>query len=157
MPLLDKHKLKWCISGGFACYLYDVDRPIEAIDLDVEADKDDPEFQGLIEDVKPYTELPFQLWIDNNYDNWVMDVVVDDQLLSICDTKHLKLFNKETGNSELFYPEGKIPEPVMMEFESMQLPIAPKESVLRMRQAIPFPKEAEVKDIEGMERIIKNS
>lgn len=125
MPLLEKYNLKWCIAGGFACYLYGVNRPIEAIDIDIEVERDDPGFQSLIEEVKPDTELPFQLWIDQNYDNWVMDVVINGQLLSICDTPDLKLFNKETGQYELFYPDG-IPEPHMMEFEGLRLPIAPK-------------------------------
>ena len=54
-----------------------------------------------------------------------MDVVIDGQLLSICDTADLKLFNKETGQYELFYPNG-IPDPVIIEFEGLQLPVAPK-------------------------------
>lgn len=155
IPLLEKNNLSWCISGGFACFLYGVKRPIEAIDIDVDISKDDPRFQTFIEEVKPYTELPFQLWIDQNYDNWVMDVVFDEQLLSICNTPDLKLLNKDTNQYELFYPNG-IPSPVIMKFEGLQLPVAPRESVLKMKQALAIKKDIDRVDISGMEQLLGN-
>lgn len=153
LPLLKNHDLCWCISGGFACYLYGVDRPIQAIDLDVDIDKDDPRFQELIEDVKPFTKLPFQRWVDKNYDNWVMDVVIDNQLLSICDTLHLKLFNKQTGKYELFYKDG-MPNPTIIEFEKLQLRVAPKDNVFRMKGSLAHKKAIDNVDISGMKRLI---
>jgi hypothetical protein len=153
MPLLEKNHLRWCISGSLALQLYGVNRPIEAIDIDVESSRDNPEFQALLKEVEDHVELPFQLWKDKNYDNWVTDVVVGGQLLSICDTADLKMFNSQ-GEAVLFYPEGKIPDPVMVEFEGLQLPLAPKESVLRMRKALAHKKPSEEHDISEMERII---
>lgn len=156
LPILKKYKFKWCISGPLACYLYGVKRPIGSIDIDIdiEIDKEDPKFQQLIEEVKPHTRLPFQLWIDKNYDNWVMNVVIQRQIVGICPTPDLKLFNKETGKAEVFYPHG-IPDPMIVNFEGLKLPLAPKESVLRMKKALAYKKPIDRIDIKEMERILK--
>ena len=153
VPLLKKHNFKWCISGSFACYFYGVKRPIGNIDIDVEADEKDKEFRSLVNDVKQYTILPFQLWIDKNYDNWVIDVVVSDQLISICSTKNLKLFNKKKGGYELFYKNGKIPTPRIFSFGDLKIPISPPEYVIRMKEALAVKKQADRKDISDMKKL----
>lgn len=153
VPLLKKYNFKWCISGSLACRLYGVKRSIGTIDIDVETTKGDPKFKSLLEDVKEYTKLPFQLWVDKNYDNWVTDIVVNGQYLSICTTKELKMFNRNTGKYELFYRNG-IPDPVIVDFEGLKIPLAPKESILRMRQALAYKKKVHEMDIKTMQRII---
>ncbi len=153
MPLLKKYNFRWCISGSLACRIYGVQRLIG--DIDIEISKDDPRFKRFTEDVKEYTRLPFQLWIDKNYNNWVMDIVYNNQLLSICSTHDLKLFNKNLGTYEVFYKNG-IPDPVLVNFEGLQLPLAPQESVLKMKQALAYPKAVELKDIREIQRIIES-
>jgi hypothetical protein len=153
LPILEKYKLHWCLSGPLAFYIYGVDCPINSIDIDIEIDKDDPKFQSLIKDVKPFTQLPFQLWIDENYDNWVMNVIINKKMLSLCTTPDLKLFNKESGKYELFYPHG-IPKTSMVEFEGLKLPVAPKELVLKMRQALAYKKVADEKMISNLEKLL---
>lgn len=156
IPFLEKYNFRWCISGGFACYLYGVKRPISDIDIDIdiEANKDNTDFKSFIQDVKEFTRFPFQHWItvDKNYDNWVMEVVVNGQVLSICTTENLKLLNK-AGEYELFYKNG-IPDPIMVDFEDLKLPLAPKKSVLRMKQALAYKKAVDLIDISGMQKII---
>ena len=154
ISFLRKYKLRWLISGGFACYLYGVKRPIGDIDIDIEADKDDENFKKFIEDVKEFTKFPFQLWIDKNYDNWVMNVVVSGQLLSICSTKNLKLFNKEKGEYELFYENGKIPTPRIFSFRDLKIPISPPEYAIRMKEALAIKKQADKKDISEIKRLL---
>lgn len=155
VPLLKKYSFKWCISGSFACRLYGVKRLIGNIDIDVEADEKDDDFRSLVSDVKRYTTLPFQLWIDKNYDNWIMDVVVSDQLLSICSTKNLKLFNKEKSEYKLFYKNGKIPTPKIFSFRGLKIPISPPEYVIKMKEALAVKKQADKKDIFEIKRLLK--
>ncbi|MDA1061246.1 MAG: hypothetical protein O3B47_05670 [bacterium] len=156
IPILKKFNFRWCISGSFACYLYGVKRPIAAIDIDVETYKDDPAFKRFIKEVEPFTQLPFQLWIDKNYDNWVMDVVFEKQLLSICTTSDLKLLNKKSQIYELYYKQG-IPEPLFIDFEGIALPVAPKESVLKMKEALAHKKAVDRVDISGMQKLLDKS
>lgn len=151
--LLERYNFRWCISGSLACNLYGVKRPITAIDIDVETTKDDPKFKQLLNDVHEHTRLPFQLWIDKNYDNWVTNVVINGQLLSICTTQELKLFNKETGIYDLFYKNG-IPDPVFVEFGNLRIPLSPRKSVLRMKEALAHKKGVDLKDIKSIRRII---
>lgn len=155
IPFLKKYNFRWCISGGFACYLYGVKRPIPDIDIDVEADKDAPKFRNFLGDVKCLTTLPFQRWItaDKNYDNWVMEVTIDNQVLSICTTKNLKLLNKESGRYELFYKKG-IPGPTVVNFEGLQLPLSPKEWVIKMKEALAKKKAADQGDIAAMQKLL---
>ena len=155
MSLLKKYNFKWCISGSFACYLYGVKRPIGNIDIDVEADEKDKEFRSLVHDVKKYTTLPFQLWIDKNYDNWVINVVVNSQLLSVCSTKNLKLFNKEKNQYELFYKNGNLPTPRILSFHGLKIPISPPEYVIRMKEALAVKKQADKNDISEMKKLLK--
>jgi hypothetical protein len=156
MPFLEKYDFKWCISGGLACHIYGVDRPITAIDIDIETTKDDPRIKSLASAVKEFITLPFQLWIDKNYDNWVMDVTVNGQLLSICTTQELKLFNKETSQYELFYKNG-IPEPNIVDFGGLKLPLSPKQWTLKMKKALAHMKPIDKKDISEMEQIVKEN
>lgn len=154
IPFLEKYKFKWCISGGFACYLYGVRRPIPDIDIDVEADKDDEKFKSFIGDIKEFTTLKFQRWItaDKNYDNWVMEATVNGQVLSICSTKNLKLLNKKTGEYEFFYKNG-IPKPEIISFKGLKLLISPKKWVVKMKEALAVKKPVDENDILEMKRI----
>ena len=153
VPILKKYNFRWCISGSLACNLYGVKRPITIIDI--QTTKDDPKFKQFLDDVKEYTKLPFQLWVDKNYDNWVTDIVIGGQYLSICTTNELKMFNKHTGKSELFYKGGIIPNPVFVDFEEFTIPLAPIESILKMREALVNKKGVIEKDITSLKKIIK--
>ncbi len=155
IPFIKKYKFKWCISGGFAFYIYGVDRPIGDIDIDIEAEKGDEKFKSFVGDVKKFTTYPFQLWIDKNYDNWVMEVTVGNQKLSICSTKNLKLFNKKSGKYELFYKNG-IPKPEIVSFNGLKLPIASKEWVIKMKEALAKKKPIDDSDISGMQMIVNS-
>ncbi len=70
IPLLEKYKFKWVITGGFACYVYGVDRLLTDIDIDIEASKDSQEFQKFYEDVKTFITQPLENFIDENYNNY---------------------------------------------------------------------------------------
>ncbi len=156
IPILEQQHLKWVISGGFACYLYGVKRPIGDIDIDVEADKDDEAFQQLVAAVKEYTAFPFQLWIDGNYDNWVMNVEIDGQVLSICSTENLKLFNAAAGQYEVFYQDG-IPQPEMITFMGMSLPVSPKPWVIKMKEALAHKEAIDQTDIAEMKQLVESN
>jgi len=77
IPFLKKYNFKGCISGGFACYLYGVNRPVDEIHIDIELDKDDKKFKSFIEDVKEFTTYSFQYYKDKNYDHYVMEITVN--------------------------------------------------------------------------------
>lgn len=156
VPLLKKYNFRWCISGGFACFVYGVKRPIPDIDIDIEADKNDGKFRRFLDDIERFTTLPFQRWItnDKNYDNWVMEVTIQGQVLSICTTKNLKLLNRESGKYELFYKTG-IPDPTIVAFEGLKLPLSPKEWVIKMKEALAKKKAIDNSDIRNMQRLVK--
>ena len=152
IPFLKKYNFKGCISGGFACYLYGVNRPVDEIHIDIELDKDDKKFKSFIEDVKEFTTYSFQYYKDKNYDHYVMEITVNDFILSICTTKNLKMFNKH-GKSDLFYKKG-IPKSDIVLFRGLQLPLLSKEKVIEMKDALAVKKEIDIKDISEMRKIL---
>ncbi len=152
-PLLKKHSLRWLISGGFACYLYGIKGPIGDIDIDVEASKDDIKFKLFVKDIKKFTTYPLQLWVDKNYDNWVMEVIVSKQKLSICPIKNLKLFNKTTSKYELFY-KNSIPKPKTIIFRDLKLPTSPENWVIKMKERLAKKKQRDKDYIIGMRKLI---
>ena len=152
VPILAKYPFRWCISGGFACHVYGVSRPIEEIHIDLEVDKDDPRFADFLREVRPFTTLPFQIWVDQNYDHYVMEVTVDHCILSICPTKNLHMFDRGTGKTKLFYKNG-IPQPERVVFEGLTLPLLPKQWVIKMKQALVKKRARDRSDIVAMERL----
>jgi len=63
IPLLETHDFKWVITGGFACYVYGVDREITDIDIDIDTTKDDHHFQLLVKALLPYITQPLQNYL----------------------------------------------------------------------------------------------
>ncbi|MBI4004885.1 hypothetical protein HY358_01980 [Candidatus Roizmanbacteria bacterium] len=82
-----------------------------------------------------------------------MEVTVDNQVLSICTSQNLKLLNIDSGKYELFYKNG-IPDPEIVFFEGIELPLSPKEWVIKMKQAFVKKKAIDRRDISGMQRLL---
>ena len=126
---------------------------MEEIHIDLETDKDDVRFIHLLEDVKNFVTFPFQYYKDKNYDHYVVDVTIDNQILSICPTKNLKMFKRD-GTSEMFYGL-MIPKPTIVGWHGLQLPVSPKSWVLKMKKALIVRRARDRQDITKMERIIE--
>ncbi len=70
IPILEKYKFRWVITGGFACYVYGIDRLLTDIDIDIDTDKDIQEFKSFLEEVETYISQPLENFVDENYDNF---------------------------------------------------------------------------------------
>jgi len=90
IPLLKARNFNWVITGGFACYVYGVDRDITDIDLDIDTSKDDPLFQSFIKALEPYITQPLENYVDQNYNNYNFEATFDDLVVDVCPTHLLK-------------------------------------------------------------------
>lgn len=132
-PLFTKYKFNWCISEGLARYIYGIDDNILEIAIDLDVNKDDDKFKEFLKEIKDKITLPLNHWHDKVYEHYVMEVTIDEMILSICPTKNMNIFNKTSGEYELFYKDG-VPEPNMVNFEGLEIPLLQKVRFVKMEE-----------------------
>ncbi|MSU56189.1 MAG: hypothetical protein EXS51_02685 [Candidatus Taylorbacteria bacterium] len=149
IPILERLKLRWCITGGFACYVYGVQRPITDIDIDVEGSKDDAAFQKLLKEVEPHITQSLEHFVDQNYDNYNFEITIDGQVIDICPMKEMGVFDKSKGKYECFYRDG-FPRIETIDFHGLRLPLLAKELIIKNKEMLMWQRESDVKDVAGL-------
>jgi hypothetical protein len=135
IPLLEKHNFMWVITGGFACYVYGVDRDITDIDIDIDTSKDDPSFHSLLKELEPYITQPLEHYVDQNYDNYNFEATSGTQVVDICPMAQLRIFNKAIGSYELCYSNG-FPPFEIISFDGMDLPLLSKTEIIKDKEKL---------------------
>jgi hypothetical protein len=153
IPLLEQRQLGWVITTGFACYLHGVDRPLNDIDIDVDASKDDPKFQSMLEELEPFITSPLENFVDVNYDNWGFEATISGVVLDICSIPEMKVFDPERQKYRLFY-EGGLEHIDWIDFEGFHLPVQSKQDVLREKENRGFKREVNLNDIAALKRVM---
>lgn len=150
IPILEDLNLRWCITGGFACYVYGVPRNITDIDIDIEVSKDDPSFKKFLELVKPHITSPLEHFVDQNYDNYNVEVM---EILDICPMAEMDIFIKEKGEYENFYKDG-FPDIEIAEFQGFKLPLLSKALIIKNKEMLVWQRESDFEDIEGLRALM---
>lgn len=154
IPILDQYKFGWVVTGGFACYVYGVQRPITDIDIDINSSKDSVEFQKFLQEIKPFVTQPLIHFVDKNYDNYNVELTYEGQLIDICPMAELNIFNRASGVYELFYKDG-FPKIEMVDFHGLQLPLLAKELIIKNKEMLVWKREADDHDILGLRTLIQ--
>jgi len=154
IPLLEARDFKWVITGGFACYVYGVDREITDIDIDIDTTKDDSHFQSFIKALSPYITQPLENYVDQNYNNYNFEATFDELVVDICPMAELKVFNKEIGAYEPCYKNG-FPSLELVNFCGIDLPLLSKTEIIKDKQKLVWQRESDHRDIEGLKQLIK--
>lgn len=152
IPLLEKYKFKWVITGGFACYVYGVDRLLTDIDIDIEVSKDSSEFQAFYEDVSAYITQPLENFIDENYNNFNFELTYQNQIIDICPMDDLLIFNKETSSYSKFYNNG-FPDIEHIDFEGFKLPLLSKQAVIENKEMLTKKDKWQQRDIDELRKL----
>src|SRR3989344_5809993 len=84
VPILEKYKFRWVITGGFATLAYGVDRPLTDIDIDIDTNKDSADFKNFIAEIEPYTTQELEHLVNDSYDNHNMEITVGGVVIDIC-------------------------------------------------------------------------
>jgi GrpB-like predicted nucleotidyltransferase (UPF0157 family) len=149
IPILEQLNLRWCITGGFACYVYGVPRPITDIDIDIEVSKDDPLFLKLLEIVTPNITSPLEHFVDQNYDNYNVEVM---DILDICSMAEMDIFIKEASQYENFYKDG-FPDIETKEYQGFKLPLLFKALIIKNKEMLVWQRESDLTDIAGLKNL----
>lgn len=149
IPLLAKRNFRWCITGGFACYVYGVKREITDIDIDIETSKDAPDFQSLVAELAPQTTQQLEHFVDQNYDNFNLEVTVSGQMVDICAMSEMKVFDAEAGEYTCFYEAG-FPTLEIVDFYGIKLLLLSKENVIKNKEMLVLKRESDIQDIKSL-------
>lgn len=152
IPLLEKYNFRWVITGGFACYVYGVDRLLTDIDIDIETSKDSLEFRSFYDDVKEYITQPLENFIDENYNNYNFEITYQNQIIDICPMDDLLIFNNETGTYDKFYKNG-YPEIELTKFEGFTLPLLSKQAVIENKEMLAKKDGWQQRDIDALRKL----
>lgn len=151
IPLLKD--FTWIISGGFAAYLHGVERSITDIDIDVLGSVHDANFQQLLQAVADYITSPLEHWVDQNYDNYNVELTVDGIIVDLCASKELKIINKQSGQYELLYKHMPF-QAETVQFHGLELPIFTKQMIIANKEMLVWQRASDHKDIEGLKALL---
>lgn len=152
IPLLEKYNFQWLITGGFASHVYGVKRPITDIDIDIYTSKDSDDFKNLIKDLSPFITQPLENFIDQNYNNYNFEMEIEGQIVDICSSKEMNIYDKKTERYENFY-SGTFPKPEIVGWNGLKLPLLPKDLVIKNKEMLVQQRESDLKDIEELKSI----
>lgn len=155
IPLLSKYHFRWVITGGFACYVYGVKRALTDIDIDIDTDRNDASFQSFLEDLRPFITQDIEHFVDENYDNYNVEITYEEQVVDICPMAQLKIFDASKNAYKHFYENG-FPLIEKVNFHGMALPLLSKNLIIKNKEMLVWQRESDHRDIEGL-RKLKNS
>ncbi len=154
IPILAKYRFRWVITGGFAAYVFGVDRDITDIDIDIDTSKDAPEFQAFVEDVRPFMTQELEHYVDQNYDNYNFEVTYGGQIIDICPMAEMNVTDKLPGAYVHFYKDG-FPEMETVPFHGFDLPLLSKRLIIKNKEMLVWQRESDHRDIAGLREIME--
>lgn len=154
VPLLKKYNFKWVITGGFACYVYGVDRILTDIDIDIDTSKDSDEFKEFYKEVEACVTQPLENYVDENYNNFNFELTYEGQIIDICSMDELLIFDKYSATYDSFYKNG-FPETEVIQFEGFDLPLLSKQAIIKNKEMLTKKDEWQKRDIDELRKLFK--
>jgi len=154
MPILQKYQFQWLITGGFAARVWGVVRPLTDIDIDINTSRETESFQNFLKDVEPYTTQKLEHFVDQNYDNYNVEITYQGQVLDICPMAEMKIFDTASGAYEKFYKNG-LPEIEFVHFHGLDLPLLSKKLIIKNKEMLVWKRASDYTDIAGLQTLLK--
>lgn len=154
IPILHKYNFEWAITGGFASLVYGVDRPLTDIDIDINTSRNSANFKQFLKDIEQFTTQPLERFVDQNYDNYNVEVTYKGQVLDICPMAEMNIFDKASGKYENFYKEG-FPKIEFVHFHDLGLPLLSKELIIKNKEMLVWQRESDHRDVAGLRELVK--
>ena len=154
IPIIKRYNFRWMITGGFASYVYGVKRPITDIDIDIQTSKNHKKFKGFLNELKPFITQRLEHFNDINYDYYNFEITYHGQLIDICPSKELRIFNKRNeGYVSLYGLFGGFPKPKIIKWYGLRLPLLPKQMIIKNKEMLIWKRKPDYKDINGLDKI----
>lgn len=130
LGVLEKHKSRYLITGGFAARLYGSKRGLADIDIEVPHDK----FPNIIADVRPYIFLGPERFQDKNWDLVYAKLEYAGQKIDICDGDSLKIIDDKTGRIVINGLDFSAPATKVV--FGIRVSVIPKEILIRYKSVL---------------------
>jgi hypothetical protein len=152
IPRIEERKMRWVITGGFACYAYGVKRRLSDIDIDIDTSKESDVFKEFVRFLEPHTTQPLEHLVDQNYDNYNFEITINDQVVDICPMAEMNIFDKESGKYVNFY-KGGFPRVEIVDFFGLKLPLLAKDLIIKNKEMLVSQRESDLADIKGLQAL----
>lgn len=127
IPLLEKHEIPFQISGGFAAFLYGVNRPIQDIDIDLP----DERMEELLPEIQPYIIFGPERYKDENWDLKLITLNYHDQEIDLAGMSAAKIFNQSLQRWQL--QEVNLSSSKKILFHDALIPVIEKEDLINYK------------------------
>jgi hypothetical protein len=125
--ILNKHKIPFQISGGFAAKLYGSPRPLNDIDIDIPEDR----FEEIHDEVKNYYTMPPQQYVDKKWNLWLMTLNYEGQEIDVGGGINLKIHDDK---NDVWLPFSvDFGQVVWISVAGITVPVIPKEELVRYK------------------------
>jgi hypothetical protein len=152
IPRIEERKMRWVITGGFACYAYGVERKLSDIDIDLDTSKENDVFNEFMSSLKPYMTQPLEHLVDKNYDNYNFEITIHDVIIDICPMAEMNIFDKSLGTYQDFYKDG-FPRVEVVDFFGLSLSLLAKDLVIKNKEMLVWQRESDMADIRGLQAL----
>jgi hypothetical protein len=135
--LLQKNKIPYQLSGGFAARIYGSNRPLYDIDIEIP----DKYFDKLLPYVKDYLVYGPQRYLDESFDLLLMTLKYQGQKIDISGCETDRLFNHQTNQWE--FCDTKINDVVEKELYGLTVPVIKLPDLVAYKEKIRRPIDLE--------------
>ncbi len=142
--VLEKHNIKYKISGGFAARIYGVNRELADIDIEV-ADSD---IKKILSEVTPYITFGPDRYKDKDWDLELMTLVYEGQEIDIAGI-NAKIFNKKTNEWE--NSSGDLDIVDMNEVFGKVVPVETLDALIKYKTKLG--REVDIEDVSQLKKL----
>ncbi len=148
VDILESRGIKYKISGGFAARVYEVNRELADIDIEVA----DADILKIVDDVKPFIIFGPNRYQDDNWGLELMTLKYEDQEIDIAGAE-AKIFNQEAKQWEPC--SGNMQSIEMKEVFGKKVPIESKESLIAYKSKLA--REVDLEDVRQLQGLTSQS
>jgi len=146
--IIERNKIPYKISGGFAARVHGVDR--ELADIDIEMPE---EFLKIVEnETSQYIISPLQMFIDENWKIVLMTLNYEGQEIDICSTE-AQIFNQKTKSWE--QRNGNLENSINTEIYGKSIKIDSIQSLISYKSKLG--REVDIEDVKQLKNIWSKS
>lgn len=138
---LDENKIPFQVLGGVAAIAYGAKRSL--YDIDIEVYKKD--ISRVKELFKDYISKDFYHFVDDNFDIWLLTLIIDDVPVDISQVEGCYLGD---GKNVKVYIEANLEKVWMVDFGGIMIPVKDKRELIEYKKILA--RETDLIDIKQM-------
>lgn len=128
--ILHRHKIPFQITGGLAAKAYGSKRKLADIDIDL----DQKYFKTIFPEIKNFIKKGPNRYRDNNWDIYGISLKYENQIIDLCGTQNVKIFDKK--NKKWISLHANFKKRKMKNLQGLQVPVQDKKDLIEYKTAL---------------------